>query len=44
MEKCQHAGKDVTTVILPGGDHYGAMIEFGMPQGVAWLKEQAGID
>lgn len=36
-------GKDVTTVIVPSGDHYDSMIEEGMPQGIEWLKKQAGL-
>lgn len=31
-------GKDVTIEIAPSGDHYRAMIDSGIPAGIAWLK------
>ncbi|HEV7280201.1 MAG TPA: prolyl oligopeptidase family serine peptidase [Pirellulaceae bacterium] len=33
-------GKDVTLDVAPSGDHYRAMIESGIPAGIAWLKER----
>lgn len=31
-------GKDVTIEVAPGGDHYRAMIDSGIPAGIAWMK------
>lgn len=33
---------NVTLQTVPAGDHYDAMIEQGIPAGIAWLKQQAG--
>jgi dipeptidyl aminopeptidase/acylaminoacyl peptidase len=36
------AGKDVTIVTVPGGDHYQSMIDQGIPKGIEWLKGKTG--
>ncbi len=37
-DKLQAAGKNVTLVETPTGDHYDAMIQVGIPQAIEWLK------
>jgi dienelactone hydrolase len=37
-------GKSVTLVIVPSGGHYDSMIRAGIPRGIAWLRELAGLE
>lgn len=37
------AGKQVKLVTVPTGDHYDSMISQGIPQGIAWLSQLAGV-
>lgn len=38
----QSHNQNVTVEIVPTGDHFDAMIEQGIPKGVAWLKQRTG--
>ncbi len=40
-DRLASAGKDVTTVHVPSGGHYGSMIRLGVPRAITWLKELA---
>ena len=40
--RLKQAGKDVTFVTVPTGDHYDSMIEEGIPKAIAWLKTKTG--
>jgi dienelactone hydrolase len=42
-ERLRALGKSVTLVIVPAGGHYDSMIREGIPRGIAWLQERAGL-
>jgi dienelactone hydrolase len=42
-ERLKALGKSVTLVIVPSGGHYDSMIRAGIPRGIAWLQELAGL-
>jgi dienelactone hydrolase len=37
-------GKSVTLVIVSSGGHYDSMIRSGIPRGIAWLRDLAGLE
>jgi dipeptidyl aminopeptidase/acylaminoacyl peptidase len=39
-EQLKQAGKNVELVTVESGDHYGAMIEEGIPRAIEWLQRQ----
>jgi dienelactone hydrolase len=43
-ERLRGLGKSVTLVIVPSDGHYDSMIRAGIPCGVTWLRELAGMD
>lgn len=38
VSQLKASGKDVTFEEIEGGDHYGSMIETGIPKGIEWIK------
>lgn len=40
VERMKAAGKDVTLIEVPIGNHYDSMIEEGIPAGTTWMKER----
>jgi dipeptidyl aminopeptidase/acylaminoacyl peptidase len=43
-ERLKALGKSVTLVIVSSGGHYDSMIRAGIPRGVAWLQQLAGLE
>jgi dienelactone hydrolase len=43
-ERLKALGKSVTLVIVPSGGHYGIMLRTGIPCGITWLRELAGLE
>ncbi len=39
VDRMKTAGKDVTLVEVPSGDHYQPMIDDGIPRGIEWMKK-----
>jgi dienelactone hydrolase len=39
-ERMQAAGKEITYIEVPTGEHYMSMIDEGIPKGIDWMKQQ----